>query len=173
MEVLQKIAHCDGDFLHVGFERKVSGIQELDSRVGVVASGGFPFVLRRLPSDDVLDLRHVAFGVRGGLLWRAPALASVHVRRVPIPPAMLGMRLLVLAVMLLRLVEEIGHGCDVHGWCSRQLPFAARKSRPDLLEQPAVPVWILKRGKRVVGTTLRIAPADARVLYALLKGAPA
>ena len=65
---LQKVAHCDGDFLHVGFERKVSGIQELDSHVGVVASGGFPFVLRRLPSDDVLDLRHVAFGGRGGLL---------------------------------------------------------------------------------------------------------
>jgi len=65
---LQKIAHCDGDFLHVGFERKVSGIQELDSRVGVVASGGFPFVLRRLPSDDLLDLRHIAFGGRGGFI---------------------------------------------------------------------------------------------------------
>ena len=25
---LQKIAHCDSDFLHVGFERKVSGIRE-------------------------------------------------------------------------------------------------------------------------------------------------
>src|SRR5947208_17121086 len=96
---------------------------------------------------------HVALGGRGGLLWRAPALASVHVRRVPIPPVMLGMRPLVLAVMLLRLVEEIGHGCDVHGWCSRQLPFAAGKSRRDLLEQLSVPVWILKRGKRVVGTS--------------------
>ena len=41
---LQKIAHCDGDFLHVGFERKVSGIQELDSRVRVIASEGFPFL---------------------------------------------------------------------------------------------------------------------------------
>src|SRR6185295_4489758 len=131
---LQKIAHCDGDFLHVGFERKVSRIQELDSRVGVVASGGFPFVLRRLPSDDVLDLRHIAFGGRGGLLGRAPALASVHIRRVPIPPVMLGMRLLVLAVMLLRLVEEIGQSCDVRGLCSRQLPFASGKSCRDLLE---------------------------------------
>jgi len=102
--------------------------------LGVVASGGFPFVLRRLPSDDVLDLRHVAFGGRGGLLWRAPALASVHVRRVPIPPVMLGMRLLVLAVMLLRLVEEIGQSCDVRGLCSRQLPFASGKSCRDLLE---------------------------------------
>ena len=128
-------------------------------------------MLHRLPSDDVLDLRHVALGGHGGLLWRAPALASIHVRRVPIPPVMLGMRLLVLAVMLLRLVEEIGHGCDVHGWCSRQLPFAAGKSRRDLLEQPSVPVWILKRGKRVVGTTLRIAPADARVLYGVVERA--
>src|SRR5437868_10203604 len=117
------------------FECEVSGIQELDSRVRVIASEGFPSVLHRLPSDDVLDLRHVALGGRGGLLWRAPALASVHVRRVPIPPVMLGMRLLVLAVMLLRLVEEIGHGCDIHGWCSRQLPFAAGKSRRDLLER--------------------------------------
>jgi len=65
---LQKIAHCDGDFLYMRFECEVSGIQELDSRVGVVASGGFPFVLRRLPGDDVLDRRHVAFGGRGGLL---------------------------------------------------------------------------------------------------------
>jgi hypothetical protein len=65
---LQKIAHCDGDFLYTRFELKVSGIQELDSRVGVVASGGFPFVLRRLPSDDVLDLRHVPFGGGGGFL---------------------------------------------------------------------------------------------------------
>src|SRR5437773_510183 len=54
---------------------------------------------------------------------------------------------------------------------SRNWTFAAGKSRRDLLEQPAVPVWILKRGKRVVGTTLRIAPADARVLYGVVEGA--
>src|SRR5207249_4095783 len=93
-QFLQKIAHCDGDFLYMRFECKVSGIQELDSRVRVIASEGFPSVLHRLFSDDVLDLRHVALGGRGGLLWRAPALASVYVRRVPIPPVMLGVRLL-------------------------------------------------------------------------------
>jgi hypothetical protein len=65
---LQKIAHCDGDFLYTRSERKGSGIQELDSRVGGCRVGRLPFVLRRLPSDDVLDLRHVAFGGRGGLL---------------------------------------------------------------------------------------------------------
>ena len=67
-KLLQKMAHCDGNFPYPRFERKVSGIQEVDSRVGVVTSGGFSFVLRRLPSDDVLDFRHVAFGGRGGLL---------------------------------------------------------------------------------------------------------
>ena len=41
----------------------------------------------------------------------------------------------------------------------------------DLLEQPAVPVWILERGKRVIGTTLRVAPADARVLHGVVEGA--
>src|SRR6266480_787180 len=46
-----------------------------------------------------------------------------------------------------------------------------RKARRDLLEQPAVPVWILKRGKREVGTTFRVAPGDARVLYGIVKGA--
>ena len=36
--------------------------------------------------DDVLDIRNVAPGGRGGLLRGAPALASVHVCRVPVPP---------------------------------------------------------------------------------------
>ena len=36
--------------------------------------------------EDVLDIRHVAPGGRGGLLRGAPALASVHVCRVPVPP---------------------------------------------------------------------------------------
>ena len=51
------------------------------------------------------------------------------------------------------------------------LPFAAGKPRLDLLEQPAVPVWILKRGKREVGTIFRIAPSDARVLQGVVEGA--
>jgi hypothetical protein len=51
---LQKIAHCDGDFLHVGFERKVSGIQELDSRVGVVASGASLLCYADFPATTCL-----------------------------------------------------------------------------------------------------------------------
>src|SRR5437899_7524024 len=38
---LQKIAHCYSDFLYMRFECEVSGIQELDSRVRVIASEGF------------------------------------------------------------------------------------------------------------------------------------
>ena len=52
-----------------------------------------------------------------------------------------------------------------------RLPFAAGKPRLDLLEQPAVPIRILERGKRVVGTTLRVAPADAWVLHDVVEGA--
>jgi hypothetical protein len=47
----------------------------------------------------------------------------------------LGVRLLVVAVVLRRLAEELGKGCDVHRWCARQLPIAAGKSRRDFLEQ--------------------------------------
>src|SRR5947207_8841659 len=108
------------------------------------------------------DLLHVTIGGGNCFLRAAAVLTRAQVRRVPIPPVMLAVRLFVLAVVLLRVVEELGKRCNVHGLCSRRLPFAAGKSRRDLLEQPAVPVWILKRGKRVVGTTLRIAPADAQ-----------
>ena len=44
------------------------------------------------------------------------------------------------------------------------------KPRLDLLEQPAVPIRILERGERVVGTTLRVAPADAWVLHGVVEG---
>ena len=59
----------------------------------VIASGGFPSVLRRLPSDDVLDLRHVALGGRGGLPDVLP-LCERSYAAYPIPPVMLGVRLL-------------------------------------------------------------------------------
>jgi hypothetical protein len=76
---------------------------------------------------------HVAVGGDGCLLWVATVLTRAQVRRVPVPPVMLSVRLLVLSVVLLRLVEELGKGCYVHG-CLRQLPFAARKSGRDFLE---------------------------------------
>src|SRR5262245_55852320 len=74
-------------------------------------------------------------------------------------------------MMLFCLVQELGESCDVHGRCLRRFPFAAGKTRRDLLEQPAVPVWILKRGEREVGTTLRVAPSNARVLHGVVEGA--
>lgn len=49
--------------------------------------------------------------------------------------------------------------------------LAARKPRLDLLEQPAVPVRILERGKRKVGTTLRVTPNDAWVFHGVVEGA--
>lgn len=49
--------------------------------------------------------------------------------------------------------------------------LAAWKPRLDLLEQPAVPVRILERGKRIVGTTLRVAPGNAWVLHGVVEGA--
>jgi len=60
---------------------------------------------------------------------------------------MLAVGLLVLAVVFLRLAEELGESGNVHGSCWHRLPFAAGKSRCDLLEQPAVPVRIRERSK--------------------------
>src|SRR5580658_5794142 len=99
--------------------------------------------------ENMKGLLHVAVG-RGGCLPRTAAVLTLaQVGRVPVPPVVLGMCLLVVVVVLRRLAEKLGQGCDVHGWCARQLPFAAGSTRRDLLEQPAVPVRILKRGKRV------------------------
>ena len=94
-----------------------------------------------------MDLRHVAIGGDYRFLRTAAVLTRAQVGRIPVPPMMLGVRLLVLAVVLLRLVEEFCKSGNVRGRCLRQLPFAAGKPRRDLLEQPTVPVWILERGK--------------------------
>ena len=59
----------------------------------------------------------------------------------------------------------------VRGSRQRRLPLATGKPRRDLLEQPAVAVRVLERGEREVGTTLRVAPADARVLHGVVEGA--
>ena len=94
-----------------------------------------------------MDLRHVA--VRGGcrFLRTAAVLTRVQVGGIPVPPVMLAVRLLVLAVVLLRLVEESCKSGKVRSRFLRHLPLAAGKPRRDLLEQPTVPVWILERGK--------------------------
>jgi hypothetical protein len=39
--LVQEISHRERDFLNVGFEHEMSGIQEPDNRVRVIASEGF------------------------------------------------------------------------------------------------------------------------------------
>src|SRR5437016_6070918 len=114
---------------------------------------------------------HVAVGGGDCLRRIAAILTGIQIWRVPVPPVMFGVRLLVVVVVLRRFAEELRKGRDVNGSCSLLLPFAAGKARRDLLEQPAVPVWVLKRGKREVGTTLRVAPANARVLHSVIERA--
>ncbi len=57
-----------------------------------------------------MDLFHIAVGGRGGFLRTAAVLTRVQIRRVPIPPVMRGVRLLVLTVVFLCLAEEL---CEV------------------------------------------------------------
>src|SRR5262249_14323199 len=102
------------------------------------------------------DLLHIAIGSGGGLLRTAAVLTCATIRRVPVPPVVLGVCLLVVVVVLRCLAEEVRQGVNVQSPCSR-LPFAAGQPGPDLLEQPAIFVRILERGKRVVGTTLGVA----------------
>src|SRR5436190_2095279 len=106
---------------------------------------------------------HVAISGCRRLFRTAATLTRVQIRRVPIPPVMLGVRYLVVMVMLSRFVEKLGKGCDVHGLAF--LPLAAREPLLNFLKLPTVPVRILKRGKRVVGTTFRVPPRDTRLLH--------
>src|SRR4029453_11203794 len=119
----------------------------------------------------LLTSSHVAIGGGGCLFRTAAVLTRAQIGRVPVPPVMRAVRLLVVTVMLFRLAEELCKSCDIHGLCSRRLPLASGQARRDLLQQPAVPVGILKRGKREVGTTFRVAPSDARVLHGVIKWA--
>ena len=82
---------------------------------------------------------------------------------------MFDMRFLVVAMVLLRLTEKLAKGWDVRGVSPHRLPFTTGKSRRDFLHEPAVSVWILKRGKRVIGPTLRVAPNDARILLGVVE----
>src|SRR5205823_5791167 len=73
---------------------------------------------------NVKDLLHVAVGGGGGLPRTAAVLTRAQVGRVPVPPVVLGVRLLGAVVPLRRLAEEFGKGCDVRGPCPRHLPLA-------------------------------------------------
>ena len=96
---------------------------------------------------NVKDLLHVTIGGGCCLLWIAAALTCAEIGRVPVPPVVLGVRLLEMVVVLSRLEEERCQGCNIHALWSRQVPLAAGKPRLDLREQPAVPVRFLERGK--------------------------
>ena len=52
------------------------------------------------------DLLHVASGGGGRLVRTYAILTRTQVRRIPIPPVMLGVRLLVLTVVILRFAKE-------------------------------------------------------------------
>src|SRR5207248_10822600 len=110
---------------------------------------------------NVLYLRHVMIGGGGGLRRTAAVLTRVQVGRVPVPPVMFDVRLLVVVVVLRCFAEELRKGCNVHGLGSPQLPLAAGKPLLDLLQQPTVTIGVLERGERKIRTTLRVAPADA------------
>jgi hypothetical protein len=51
------------------------------------------------------DLLHVAIGGGRRLIRTFPALTRAQVGRIPVPPVVLSVRLLVLAVVLLRLAQ--------------------------------------------------------------------
>src|SRR5215213_6312311 len=74
---------------------------------------------------NLMDLLHVAVGGCGRLLRTAPLLARAQVGRVPVPPVVLAVRPLVLAVVLFSLVEQLRKGCDLRGPCPRRLPLAS------------------------------------------------
>ena len=79
---------------------------------------------------------HVKRSIFGCLLGRPAALARDDVGGVPPRPVVLRSGRFVLAMVLLCLSQKLCEGCDVHAESS------SRKPRLDLLEQPAVAVWI-------------------------------
>src|SRR3954465_12412912 len=84
---------------------------------------------------------------------------------------MLAVGLLILAVVLLRVMQEFGERWDVIGFGGCRFPFTARKPRLNLLQQPFVSVWILEGCKREVGLVPGVAPADAAVA-GIIEGKP-
>ena len=114
------------------------------------------------------DVVHMMSRSYGGLVRTTAVQTGPEIGRIPIPPIVFSVRLLVTPVPLFCLVKEFCKHSDIDlsGLCG--FPFAAGKAGRDLLKQPAVPVWILKRGKREIGTTFRVAPGDARVLHSVV-----
>src|SRR5437868_4938167 len=84
---------------------------------------------------------------------------------------MFGMSLFVVLVVLRGFMEKFCNCRNVHASRSVLFPFPTGQPTRDLLQEPAVPVWVLERGKRVIGTALRVSAADAWVLHRIVKGA--
>jgi hypothetical protein len=76
---------------------------------------------------NMMDLPHVIVGGVGGLRRTAAVLTRIHVRRIPVPPVMFGVRLLVLVVVLRCLSEELCKGRDVHGSCALSTSIRGRE----------------------------------------------
>src|SRR5205823_15057468 len=83
---------------------------------------------------------HVERGTSGCLVGRLPLLARDDVGGIPPGPVMLRSGRFVLAMALLCLSQELGQSRDVHAESS------SGKPRLDLLEHPAVAVWITEGG---------------------------
>ena len=79
------------------------------------------------------DLLHVAISGGGGIRRAATVLARAQVRRIPVPPVVLRMGLLVVAVPLFCLAEEFGKRCNIHSFEMGHL-FASGQPCLDLLK---------------------------------------
>ena len=113
-----RYAHSANDGQHTSIISS-RGVLETVSRAREEAAVSQWMLEDRSPSshgrdDNVLDLCHVARGGRGGLLRGAPALASVHVRRVPVPPVVRWGDRLERAVMVGRFMQELCASRNVH-----------------------------------------------------------
>src|SRR5215469_14437197 len=99
---------------------------------------------------DVLYVRHIPTGSCGGRVRVATTLASIHVRRIPVPPVMRGRHFLECAVMFCRFAKQASQRPDVRA------PHPAGESLRNLLEQPAIPVRIRKCCEAAVRTALGV-----------------
>src|SRR5262249_2632628 len=91
---------------------------------------------------------HLEGGIFGCLLGSTPVLARDDIRGVPTRPVVIRSARFVLAMALLCLSQKLGQSRDVYAEPS------SGKPRLDLLEQPAVAVWITERGERAVACAI-------------------
>src|SRR5262245_2570063 len=90
-----------------------------------------------------------------GLIGTPPALARDDVGAVPVRPMVLWSGRFVLAMALFCFAQELDLSRDVAAESSSGQP------RPDLLEQPAVAIWIAETGERKVAGVIGCRPAHS------------